>query len=114
MTVTTHATLTADATHHNTGAASAFAEPSAKTDRGKPNGYVRLGNKRAAAPGKPKPVRSRSTSTARNASSETIHPRNANDKAARAGVIEHFAVKYRADLACDGPTAAATQLSPSA
>ena len=26
-----------------------------------------------------------------------------------AEIIEHFAVKYRADLACDGPMAAATQ-----
>jgi hypothetical protein len=35
--------------------------------------------------------------------------RDANDKAARADVIERFAVKYHADLACDGPMSAATQ-----
>ena len=31
-----------------------------------------------------------------------------NDKAARVDVIERFRAKYRADLACDGPMAAAT------
>jgi hypothetical protein len=30
-------------------------------------------------------------------------------RAANVAAIEHFAVKYRADLACDGPMAAATQ-----
>jgi hypothetical protein len=34
---------------------------------------------------------------------------DANDQTARADVIERFAVKYRADLACDGPIAVATQ-----
>jgi hypothetical protein len=55
MTVTNRATLTADATRRNAVTAAPFADPSAKNDRGEPNGYIRLGNKRAGAPGKPKP-----------------------------------------------------------
>jgi hypothetical protein len=107
---TTHATLTADATHHNTGEARAFAEPSAKNARGKPNGYVRLGNKRAGTPGKPKPGEIAIDIDRKNrVLGNPFILLDANDKAARADVIERFAVKYRADLACDGPMATATQ-----
>ena len=35
--------------------------------------------------------------------------RDPNDKAARADVIQRFRAKYHADLACDGPMAAATE-----
>jgi hypothetical protein len=51
MTFTIHATLTADAPRRTT----VEADPSAKNDQREPNGYIRLGNKRAGAPGKPKP-----------------------------------------------------------
>jgi hypothetical protein len=109
---TTHATLTADATHHNTGEARAFAEPSAKNARGKPNGYVRLGNKRAGAPGKPKPGEIAIDIDRQNrVLGNPFILGDANDKAARADVIERFAVKYRADLACDGPMAASNPSS---
>jgi Domain of unknown function (DUF4326) len=88
----------------------AFAEPFVDNDRRKPNGYVRLGNKRAGAPGKPTPGEIAVDIDRKNRILGTPFVlRDANDKTARADVIERFAVKYRADLACDGPMAAATQ-----
>jgi hypothetical protein len=91
----------------------AFAEPFVDNDRRKPNGYVRLGNKRAGAPGKPTPGDIAVDIDRKNRILGTPFVlRDANDKTARADVIERFAVKYRADLACDGPMAAATQALP--
>ena len=89
--------------------------PNPPPTRGKPNGYVRLGNKRAGAPGKPQPGEVAVDIDRKNrVLGNPFILRDANDKATRTDVIERFAVKYRADLACDGPMAAATQLSPSA
>lgn len=110
MTFTIRATLTTAAARRSTVAAGAFADPSAKNDRRKPNGYIRLGNKRAGAPGKPKPGEIAIDIDRKNRILR--YPfilRDATDKAARADVIERFRAKYHADLACDGPTAGATQ-----
>jgi hypothetical protein len=110
MTVPNRATLTADATRRNTVTAAPFADPSAKNDRGEPNGYIRLGNKRAGAPGKPKPGEIAVDIDRKNRIlGNPFILRDATDKAARADVIERFRAKYQADLACDGPMAAATQ-----
>ena len=75
------------------------------------NGYVRLGNKSAGAPGKPKPGEVAVDIDRRNrilGNPFVLH--DPNDKAARADVIERFRSKYQADLACDGPMAKATQV----
>ena len=110
MTVTNRASLTANSTRRNTVAASAFADPSAKNDRDEPNGYIRLGNKRAGAPGKPKPGEIAVDIDRKNRIlGNPFILRDPNDKAAHADVIERFRAKYHADLACDGPMAAATQ-----
>jgi hypothetical protein len=102
MTVIIRATHTTNAEPQNAAAAAAFARLS--------DGYVRLGNKRAGAPAKPKPGEIAIDIDRKNrVLGNPFILRNANDKAARADVIERFAVKYRADLACDGPMAAATQ-----
>jgi hypothetical protein len=112
---TIHATLTTDAACQTTVAAGAFADPSAKNDRREPNGYIGLGNKRAGAPGKPKPGEIAVDIDRKNRIlGNPFIPRDATDKAARADVIERFRAKYQADPACDGPMAAATQPSPSA
>jgi hypothetical protein len=76
---------------------------------------IRLGSKRAGAPGKPNPGEIAVDIDRKNRIlGNPFILRDPNDKAARADVIERFVVKYRADLACDGPMAAATQASPSA
>ena len=105
MTFTIHATLTADAPRRTT----VEADPSAKNDQREPNGYIRLGNKRAGAPGKPKPGEIAVDIDRKNhLFGNPFILRDATDKAAR-DVIERFRAKYQADLACDGPMAAATQ-----
>ena len=105
MTFTIHATLTADAPRRTT----VEADPSAKNDQREPNGYIRLGNKRAGAPGKPKPGEIAVDIDRKNhLFGNPFILRDATDKAAR-DMIERFRAKYQADLACDGPMAAATQ-----
>jgi hypothetical protein len=101
MTVTICGTHNAE--RHNTTVTAAFARLS--------DGYIRLGSKRAGAAGKPKPGEiavdiDRKNRILRN----PFVLRDPNDKAARADVIERFRTKYHADLACDDPMAAATQV----
>lgn len=64
------------------------------------NGYVRLGNKSAGAPGKPKPGEVAVDIDRRNrilGNPFVLH--DPNDKAARADVIERFRSKYQAETA---------------
>jgi Domain of unknown function (DUF4326) len=92
--------LTAE--RHNTTVTAAFARLS--------DGYIRLGNKRAGAAGKPKPGEIAFDIDRKNrVLGNPFILRDPNDKVARADVIERFRAKYHADLACDGPMAAATQ-----
>ena len=110
MTVTNRASLTADATRRNTVAASAFADPSAKKTTVTNQWIYPPRNKRAGAPGKPKPGEIAVDIDRKNRIlGNPFILRDPNDKAARADVIERFRAKYHADLACDGPMAAATQ-----
>ena len=102
MTVTIRPTQTANAARQDTAATATFAPPS--------NGYIRLGNKRAGAASKPKPGEIAFDIDRKNrVLGNPFVLRDPNDKAARADVIERFRTKYHADLACDGPMAAATQ-----
>jgi Domain of unknown function (DUF4326) len=102
MTVIIRATHTTNAEPQNAAAAAAFARLS--------DGYIRLGNKRAGAAGKPKPGEIAVDVDRKNRIlGNPFILRDPNDKAARADVIERFRTKYHADLACDGPMAAATQ-----
>jgi hypothetical protein len=94
--------IRATTAHQTTATAAAFAHGS--------EGYIRLGNKRAGAPGKPKPGETAVDIDRKNrilGNPFILH--DPNDKTARAEVIERFRAKYYADLACDGPMAAATQ-----
>jgi hypothetical protein len=102
MTVIIRATHTTNAEPQNAAAAAAFARLSDE--------YIRLGNKRARAAGKPKPREIAVDIDRKNRIlGNPFILRDPNDKAARADVIERFRTKYHADLACDGPMAAATQ-----
>jgi hypothetical protein len=102
MTVTIRRTEIANTAREDTAATTASARFS--------NGYIRLGNKRAGATGKPKPGETAVDIDRKNRIlGNPFVLRDPNDKAARADVIECFRAKYRADLACDGPMAAATQ-----
>ena len=72
-------------------------------------GYVRLGNKRRAAPGKPGFGETAVDIDRRNpvlGNPYVLHDNR--DVAARADVIERYRAKYEADIRCDGPMAAAT------
>jgi len=72
-------------------------------------GYVRLGNKRSAAPGKPGFGETAVDIDRRNpvlGNPYVLHDNR--DAAARADVIERYRAKYEADIRCDGPMAAAT------
>jgi len=73
-------------------------------------GYVRLGNKRAGAPGKPRANETAVDIDRRNrvlGNPFVLHDHS--DATARAEVIERYDSKYSADLRCDGPMAAATE-----
>src|SRR5271167_4253044 len=73
-------------------------------------GSIRLGNKRAGAPGKPGPGEIAVDIDRRNrvlGNPFVLH--NPSDAAARNDVIERFRAKYEADLRCDGPMSAATE-----
>jgi hypothetical protein len=72
-------------------------------------GSIRLGNKRAGAPGKPGPGEIAVDIDRKNrilGNPFVLH--NPSDAAARNDVIERFRAKYEADLKCDGPMSAAT------
>ena len=72
-------------------------------------GSIRLGNKRAGAPGKPGPGEIAVDIDRKNrilGNPFVLH--NPSDTAARNDVIERFRAKYEADLKCDGPMSAAT------
>lgn len=72
-------------------------------------GYVRLGNKRRAAPGKPGFGETAVDIGPRNPALGNPYVLHDNrDVAARADVIERYRAKYEADIRCDGPMAAAT------
>jgi hypothetical protein len=74
-------------------------------------GYVRLGNKRAGAPGKPKPGETAVDIDRRNCvlgKPFVLH--DPYDAEARNAVIERFRARYQADLERDGPMAAATEV----
>ena len=73
-------------------------------------GSIRLGNKRAGAPGKPGPGEIAVDIDRKNrvlGNPFVLH--NPSDAAARNDVIERFRAKYEADLKCDGPMSAATE-----
>ena len=73
-------------------------------------GSIRLGNKRAGAPGKPGPGEIAVDIDRKNrvlGNPFVLH--NPSDAAARNDVIERFRAKYQADLKCDGPMSAATE-----
>jgi hypothetical protein len=72
-------------------------------------GYVRLGNKRSAAPGKPGAGETAVDIDRRNPVLDNPYVLHENrDAAARADVIERYRAKYEADIRCDDPIAAAT------
>ena len=73
-------------------------------------GYVRLGNKRAGAPGKPKPGETAVDIDRRNrllGNPFVLH--DPYDAEARNAVIERFRARYQADLERGGSMAAATE-----
>jgi hypothetical protein len=73
-------------------------------------GSIRLGNKRAGAPGKPGPGEIAVDIDRRNrilGNPFVLH--DPTDAAARNDVLERFRAKYEADLKCDGPMSAATE-----
>jgi hypothetical protein len=69
-------------------------------------GYVRLGNKRAGAPGKPKPGEAEVGVDRRN---RVLAIPSCSTTPKRATVNERFRTRYQADLEGDGPMAAATE-----
>ena len=73
-------------------------------------GSIRLGNKRAGAPGKPDPGEIAVDIDRKNR--VLGNPFMLHDPTAAAApndVIERFRAKYEADLKCDGPMSAATE-----
>ncbi len=73
-------------------------------------GSIRLGNKRAGAPGKPGPGEIAVDIDRKNrilGNPFVLH--DPTDAAARNDVIERIRAKYEADLKCDGPMSAATE-----
>ena len=73
-------------------------------------GSIRLGNKRAGAPGKPGPGETAVDTDRKNrilGNRFVLH--NTNDAAARRDVIERFRAEYEADLERHGPMSAATE-----
>ena len=73
-------------------------------------GSIRLGNKRAGAPGKPGPGEIAVDIDRKNrVLGNPFVLRDPTDAAARNDVIERFRAKYEADLKCDGPMSAATE-----
>src|SRR5271169_5435841 len=73
-------------------------------------GSIRLGNKRAGAPGKPGPGEIAVDIDRKNSvlgNPFVLH--DPTDAAARNDVIVRFRAKYVADLKCDGPMSAATE-----
>jgi len=73
-------------------------------------GSIRLGNKRAGAPGKPGPGEIAVDIDRKNRIlGNPFVLLDPTDVAARNDVIERFRAKYEADLKCDGPMSAATE-----
>src|SRR5271155_1718089 len=73
-------------------------------------GSIRLGNKRAGAPGKPGRGEIAVDIDRKNrilGNPFVLH--DPTDAAARNDVVERFRAKYQADLKCDGPMSAATE-----
>jgi len=73
-------------------------------------GSIRLGNKRAGAPGKPGPGEIAVDIDRKNrvlGNPFVLH--DPTDAAASNDVIERFRAKYEADLKCNGPMSAATE-----